>query len=96
MIHTFDFVFVLWKKEQLREKVNSLMQMPDDQELDINGWRLHFDQKRRWVVISNNGSDAALAVKFQPAEMSYETLLRVMDPDHADKTMDNQVRYLDN
>ena len=56
---------------------------------------MHFDKKRGWVVITNNGTMEYLKNKFGPAEMSFDTLIHLMDSRIIGEDFDEQIRYLE-
>lgn len=95
MVRTLDFVFQLQKNETKRAEIYRLMNSEKDEEKDIQGWHLLFDQKRKWVVVTNNGTDDYLECKFVPAEISYESLIHIMDPSKFDEDIDFEMRYLE-
>ncbi len=74
MIRTFEFVFYFQRQKKERQKLLTMMQGGKDSDYDHEGWHLHFDVERRWVRITDNGSDKLLSIKFVPAEMSFKTL----------------------
>ncbi len=69
------------------------MDSDHDEELDIRGWHLYFDHSRRWVVITDNGIDETLHIKFTPAEIEYETLVYLMDLERRDKEIEWRIKY---
>lgn len=78
MIRTFNFVFGLQRSEEKRKVIHSMMEQIDDVEYDLQGWHLHFDQKRKIVTVTSNGTDDYLEYKFIPAEISYKSLQTMM------------------
>jgi hypothetical protein len=95
MNRVFNFVFRIQKNENLRNRIYKLDESKEDEEFDIEGWHLFFDKKRSWVVVTNNGTMEYLKYKFGPAEMSFETLIHLMDPSKFGEDFEEQVRYLD-
>ena len=95
MVRTFDFVFLLQKNETKRAEIYKFMKSEKDVEIDIQGWHLLFDNKRKWAVVTNNGTDDYLRSKFVSAEISYESLIHIMDPSKFDEDIDFEVRYLE-
>ena len=79
----------------MRKAIYGLMDSPRDEEIDIEGWHLQFDQKRRWVVVTDNGTDESLKHKFWPAEIEYGSLIYLMDPANRNEDIEIQVRYRD-
>lgn len=92
MIQTFDFVFHLQRDNKDRKNVLSIMNSNMNADYDYVGWHLHFDAERKWVQITDNGKDKYLSKKFIPAEMSYRTLLSIINKEETD---DLEIRYLE-
>ena len=82
MVRTFDFVFLLKRSEEERDKVYSMMEEAENTDYDLGGWHLSFVQDRRIVIITNNGTDESLFYKFVPAEISYDSLKELINPDN--------------
>ena len=93
MVRTFDFVFILQRNENLRKEIYELMDSSYDEETDIGGWHLLFNPKRRWVVVTDNGSDEFLKYKFTPAEIEYDSLIHLMDPAKHNEEYDFKMNY---
>lgn len=93
MIRTFDFVFTLQRDEAMRNRIYELMNSSINEEIDIRGWHLFFDQSRGWVVITDNGTDEYLHYKFTPAEIEYDSLIHLMDPVKLNEEIEFQMNY---
>lgn len=94
MIKTFDFVFKFRNDYLLRNEVYRLMSATDNKEMDILGWHLFFDQKRRLVTITDNGTDESLKANFIPAEIEYESLMYLLDGDRDSEDFEFHMNYL--
>jgi len=96
MVRTFNFIFALDKSKEEKEKIYYMMSQENDVEYDIKGWHMAFDQKRRVVTITDNGTDEFLHVKFIPAEASYTFLQWSMEEDKSDFEFDERehVKFL--
>ena len=70
----------------------SFMKENRDVEYDYAGWHLYFDSEKKWVRVTDNGTDKTLAVKFVPAEMSYKTLTALINKEDIE---DLEIRYLE-
>ena len=92
MIRTFEFLFRLQRNKKDCNKVLSIMNLNRDTEFDYGGWHLHFDSDRKWVQITDNGTDKSLSIKFTPAEISYRSLASLINKEGTD---DIQFRYLE-
>lgn len=95
MIRTFDFIFQLRTNNEKRTQVYNYMGSDDDMEMDIQGWHLMFDSKRRCVVVTSNGTDDYLQYKFIPAEIEYDSLRYLMNSNTNKKEAAMKVRYLE-
>lgn len=93
MVRTFDFVFRLKRSEEERNKIYSMMEEAENTDYDLGGWHLSFEQDRRIVIITDNGTDESLSCKFVPAEISYDSLKELIDPDDKQET-ELQITYL--
>lgn len=96
MVKTLNLVFQLQGNAIKRAEIYKLMNADKDEETDIQGWHLLFDHIRKWVVVTNNGTDDYLQCKFIPAEISYEwSLIHIMDPGKFDEEINFEMRYLE-
>jgi len=93
---TFEFVFSIQQDEKLRKRIYELIESKEDEEFDIRGWRLYFDKKQNWVVITDNGTSDYLKTYFVPAGVSFDTLIHFMDPNRFGEEFEEKVTYLDN
>ena len=93
MVRTFDFVFLLKRSEEERGKVYSMMEEADNTDYDLGGWHFLFVQDRKIVIITDNGTDESLSYKFVPAEISYDSLKELINPDNKQET-ELQITYL--
>lgn len=94
MVRTFNFVFQLQKNETKRAEIYRLMNSENDEEIDMQGWHLLFDQKKKWVEVTNNGTDDYLECKFVPAEISYASLIHIMDPSKFGEEIEFEIRFI--
>lgn len=94
MIRTFDFVFILRRSEEERRKIVSMMEQTENAECEIKGWHLLFQQERKVVIVTNNGTDDYLAWKFIPAQISYDSLRTLMGMEAGNQNAELDIRYL--
>lgn len=93
MVRTFDFIFLLKRNKEDRDKIYSMMEASENIECDLGGWHLVFEQDRKIVTVTDNGTDEHLSYKFDPAEISFDSLKSLMDPDSRQET-EFQIKYL--
>lgn len=93
MIRTFDFVFQLKRSKKERDRIYSMMEAPENIDCDLGGWHLSFEQDRKIVTITSNGTDENLLYKFVPAEISYDSLRYLIDPEDK-REIECQIKYL--
>lgn len=93
MVRTFDFIFILKKSEKERDEIYRMMEAAENREYDLGGWHLKFEQERKVVTVTDNGTDACLSRKFDPAEISYDSLRYLIDPNDEGES-ECQIKYL--
>ena len=93
MVRTFDFIFLLKRNTEDRDKIYSMMEASENIECDLGGWHLFFEQDRKIVTVTDNGMDEHLSYKFVPAEISYGSLKALIDPKDKQEP-ELQVKYL--
>lgn len=94
MIRTFDFVWGLQRSEEKRKVIHSMMEQIDDVEYNLQGWHLYFDQKRKIVTVTSNGTDDYLEYKFIPAEISYKSLQTMMGYNEGNDEEELEIKFL--
>ena len=93
MIRTFDFVFSLQRSKEERDEIYRMMEESENVECDLGGWHLLFEQDKKTVTVTDNGTDEHLSYKFVPAEISYDSLKALIDPKDKQET-ELQIKYL--
>ena len=93
MVRTFDFIFLLKRNKEDRDKIYSMMEASENIECDLGGWHLLFEQDRKTMTVTNSGTDEHLSYKFVPAEISYDSLKALIDPKDKQET-ELQIKYL--
>lgn len=75
MNRAYDFIYVVQRDSRLHEQIKRILAENRNDILDIQGWHLQFDGRKREVSIGNNGTDEYLnGGKFIPTIMAYEDL----------------------
>jgi len=92
MIRTFDFIFYLRKSEKQKTFIYSKINETEDFEYDIQGWHLSFNSARKVVTVTNNHTDNYLDWEFIPAEISYASLINLVEGIVSDSEL--EIRYL--
>lgn len=91
MIRTFEFLPHFQNDRKDRQKVLAILNSNENADLDYRGWHFHFDAEKRWVQITDNGTEASLFAKFAPVEVSYKTMTSGINKEF---NGDLEIRYL--
>lgn len=74
MMQTFDFLFQVWKSEELKNRLLTNLDMQKEHEIVIGNHTLLFDFANRTARISCSRPDYPFSCKIIPAEISFDSL----------------------
>lgn len=79
MMQTFDFLPLIWKSQELKDRLSIIIKEQTQQEIAIGVHLLTFDFALQTVKITCNNPDYPFFCKIIPAEVPMESLVCLME-----------------